>query len=379
MSQPNRTRSSILLIILNLFFCATVFSANNAIKQQILSVSSKLSADKKKQAELTNELKNTEKSMGNITIKTSKLSTTIQSQSAKIKALEKQRDEDQAKLKGQQATLAKLIRANYLLQRQGKVGIVASGYSADETLRYLHYYQALDNRLLQAIQAQQQTIAHLSEILANIQQRNAALNQSFTELTQEKKTLLKEQNTRKTILDSLNTAIETNEDKLEKLKSDQQALKKIVSVATPTKATHLVAQTSPKNLSFQQQRGKLPFPTNGRLESLFAIPMSNTSGYRQGDLFNSPMDTEVRSVYAGKVIYADWLRGYGLLMIIDHGNGYMTLYGRNHALYRQVGDTVNAGDKIATLGESGGFTSPALYFEIRHDGTALNPKQWLIA
>ena len=351
MSQLHPSRFPILLIILILFFSSTAFPATNTIKQQILSVSSKISTDQKKQSELTSELKKTEKSMGDITIKTSKLGTTIQSQSEKIKALTKQRDEDQAKLREQQEALAKLIRANYLLQRQGTFGIYASGHSASETLRYLHYYQALDNSLLQAIQAQQNTVKHLSEILTEIRQKNTALNDSFTELNQQKKKLIGEQSTRKNIILRLNTTIETNQEKLEKLKTDQQALKKIVTVVTPRKT--VIALPSPKNLSFQKQRGRLPFPTDGKLENLFLSPISNSSVNWQGDLFHAPLDTEVRSVYPGKVIYADWLRGYGLLIIIDHGNGYMSLYGRNHALYRKVGDNVNTGDKIATVGESG--------------------------
>lgn len=376
MSQHFPARPFILLIIINFFLFSTAYSSDKSIKQQISQVSSKISEDTKKQNELTLSLKTTEKSIGDLTIKAGKLNDTIASQQKKIKALAAQRDEDQAKLKAQKEALAELIRANYLLQRQGALGIYAGGHSRDETLRYLRYYEALDNSLLHAIQAQQKTIAHLSSVLNEIREKNKALNQSFASLDQERRHMLTEQRTRQKILTGLHTAIESNQEKLEKLKNDQQALKKIVTVSSPKKKI-LPAIPSPKHLLFSQQRGTLALPTNGKLESLFGTPVANSSVNWQGDLFHAPLGTDVRSVYAGTVVYADWLRGYGLLIIIDHGNGYMSLYGRNNALYRKEGDKVSSGDKIATVGESGGFTSPALYFEIRHDGVALNPKPWL--
>lgn len=376
MSQYYLTRFLILLIIMN-FLISTAFSSTSSIKQQISQVSSKISQDTKKQNELTQSLKTTEKNIGDLTIKAGQLNETIASHQKKIKTLDAQRDEDQAKLKAQQAALAELLRANYLLQRQGALGIYAGGHSREKTLRYLRYYQALDNSLLHAIQAQQKTIAHLSSVLNEIREKNNDLNQSFSSLEQERHHMLKEQSSRKKILQGLHTTIQSNQEKLDKLKNDQQALKKIVTVAAPKKKT-LTVIPSPKHLSFAEQRAMLPAPTQGKRQNLFGTPIANSSVNWQGNLFHAPLGTDVRSVYAGTVVYADWLRGYGLLMIIDHGNGYMSLYGRNNALYRKEGDKVNSGDKIATVGESGGFTSPALYFEIRHDGVAVNPNAWLL-
>lgn len=361
---------------MNFFLISTAFSSTKSIKQQISQVSSKISEETKKQNELTQSLKLTEKSIGNLTIKASRLNDTITSQQKKIQALEAQRDEDNAKLTAQHAALAELIRANYLLQRQGTLGIYAGGHSRNETLRYLRYYQALDNSLLHAIQAQQKTITHLSSVLNEIREKNKALNESFSSLDQERRHMLQEQSTRKKILEGIHTAIESNQETLDKLKNDQQALTKIVTIATPNKKSS-PSTPSLNHLSFSQQRNSLPLPTNGKRESLFGTSVANSPVNWQGDLFHAPLGAEVRSIYAGTVVYADWLRGYGLLMIIDHGNGYMSLYGRNNALYRKEGDKVNGGDKIATVGESGGFTSPALYFEIRHEGVALNPNPWL--
>lgn len=376
MSQYFLTRSVILLIFINFLVVSISTAETKNIKQQISQVSSQISQDTKKHNELTQLLKTSETSIGSLTIKASTLSDAITEQQKRIKALEIQRDEDQIKLKAQQTALAELIRANYLLQRQGTLGIYAGGHSRIETLRYLRYYQALDNSLLQAIQSQQNTITHLSFVLNEIREKNTTLSQSLSSLDQQRRQMLKEQTTRKKILAGLHATIESNQDKLDKLKNDQQALKKIVTIAQPKKKMPPVI-LSPKQSFFGQQRGALPPPTNGIQENIFGTPVGNSSVNWQGNLFHASLGTEVRSIYAGTVVYADWLRGYGLLMIIDHGEGYMSLYGRNNALYRKEGDKVNSGDKIATVGESGGFTSPALYFEIRHDGTAVNPQLWL--
>jgi septal ring factor EnvC (AmiA/AmiB activator) len=96
----------------------------------------------------------------------------------------------------------------------------------------------------------------------------------------------------------------------------------------------------------------------------------------QGVILNAPAGTPVRAVYAGRVVFADWLRGYGLLTIVDHGNGYLTLYGYNQSLLREVGEWVAAGDSLALAGNSGGNRASGLYFEIRHRGKAVNPTRW---
>ena len=104
--------------------------------------------------------------------------------------------------------------------------------------------------------------------------------------------------------------------------------------------------------------------------------MANESVRWQGDLINAKEGTPVHAIYSGKIIYSDWLRGYGLLVIIDHGGHYLSLYARNDTLNHKVGDYVNTGEVIATVGKSGGFQDPALYFEMRHNTQAINPRDW---
>ena len=339
------------------------------LHQEIDTVKSKLSHDTKQQASLTELLKTSEKNIGLLTVKIDQLNKEISEQEQQISSLENQKEDYQASLSNQQETLGKLIRANYLLQRQGKLGIYLSGMSADKTSRYLAYHQALDSSMIKAIQAQQKTIAGLSKVLKQIREKNQHLQKTLKEITAQKQKNSQQQKNRQKIISALNSSIKTNQQKLNQLNSDQKNLSKIVKKLKPN--------INFSSLNFAKQKNKLNWPAKGKLQNLFWTPMAGQQIKWQGDLIKAKSGTKVHSVYAGKVIYADWLRGYGLLIIIDHGQGYMSLYGRNHVLYRKVGDYVNTNDIIATVGESGGFKSPALYFEIRHNGAALNPKKWI--
>ena len=353
----------------------TPSSSNNKsqlhmLHQEITSVKSKLSADTKKQATLTELLKISEKNIGQLTLTISQLNTEIKQQEDQIASLENQEKEYKNSLGDQQTTLSALIRANYILQRKGRLGIYFSGNSADKTNRFLTYHQALDNSMIEAIKAQQKTIDNLADVLKKIREKTAALQRKLKTVTAQKQRISQQQNNRQKIIGALNSAIKTSQQKLDQLNTNQKNLSKIVEKLKPNKVKLA-------SLNFAKQQKKLNLPTQGKVNHLFWTPMAGEQIKWQGDLINAPLGTKVHSIYAGKVIYADWLRGYGLLMIIDHGQGYMSLYGRNHVLYRKVGDHVNTGDVIATVGESGGFKTPALYFEIRHDSTSLNPSNWV--
>ena len=110
--------------------------------------------------------------------------------------------------------------------------------------------------------------------------------------------------------------------------------------------------------------------------NILAFPFSTVRLHLLGVLIQAPEGQNVYAVSSGRVVFANWMAGYGLLVIIDHGNGFMTIYGRNHAVIKKVGDDVRAGDLIATVGNTGGHSRPALYFAIREDGKPLNPERW---
>jgi septal ring factor EnvC (AmiA/AmiB activator) len=126
---------------------------------------------------------------------------------------------------------------------------------------------------------------------------------------------------------------------------------------------------------FSRRKGRVNWPLRGRLQASFGS--RNEAGLpRDGVLIAAEPGAEVRAIHAGQVVFAEWMRGLGLLMIVDHGDGFLSLYGHNQGFLREVGDMVEAGEPIAMVGDSGGRSSAALYFGIRQKGTAVNPAQW---
>ena len=127
---------------------------------------------------------------------------------------------------------------------------------------------------------------------------------------------------------------------------------------------------------FYKKRGHLIWPTTGRIKHHFGTQIGQSELKWNGVLIEASQGQTVHAVAPGKVIFAKWLQGYGLLLIIDHGNGYMTLYGRNQSLLKKVGDWVKTNTTIATAGQTGGFSQSALYFSLRHNAKPLNPEKW---
>ena len=144
----------------------------------------------------------------------------------------------------------------------------------------------------------------------------------------------------------------------------------------PVAATKPQSFSVPKGAPFATRRGQLPWPVQGTVAARFGSPRNDTRSKWDGLLINAQAGTPVRAVHSGRVVFADWLRGAGLLVIVDHGDGYLSLYGHNQSLMSHVGDTVQAGQTLATVGNSGGHSTSALYFAIRQQGRATDPAQW---
>ena len=173
---------------------------------------------------------------------------------------------------------------------------------------------------------------------------------------------------------SLETESKNRAKELERLKDQQGGLEKLVRELRRALERIDKFPTDSKD-AFARLRGKLAWPVAGRLVASFG--QTRAGGVKwDGVLVAGAQGTPVRAVYHGRVVYADWLSGLGLLTIIDHGDGYLSLYGHNERLYKEVGERVTAGDTIATLGDSGGRPRPELYFEIRKAGRPVDPRPW---
>lgn len=340
----------------------------SSIKKEIAAVQNEISLDKKNLNTLNAQLKTSEKNISSLTLKITQLSKKIEEQETQLMAAKAKKHAYDMKIQEQQDTLEQLIAANYSLQRQGRLGIYFSGQSVDETERFLKYYQALDMTVINQINDIRETILKLNKVMVTIFSKTSQLQHSLKDYKNKVNDIKKAQTNRQNAVSSINKTLNTHRKVLDQLLLDRKQLSTLVS--------HLATSEQMSHLSFSAQKGKLNWPAQGILQYLFLKPMANESVRWQGDLIKAKEGTPVHAIYSGKVIYADWLRGYGLLVIIDHGSHYLSLYARNDTINHKVGDYVNTGDVIATVGQSGGFQDPALYFEMRHNTQAINPRDW---
>lgn len=342
----------------------------SSIKKEITVVQKQISTDEKNLNDLNTQLKTAEKNISSLTLKITQLSTQIKSQESQLIYAKARKYQYDIKIKKQQDALEELLAASYRLQHQGRLGIYFSSESAEKTERFLKYYQALDIAIIRQIHEVRETIRELNKLMMTISSKTTQHQHSISDYQTKIHDIKNAQKNREFAITNINKTLNTHRKALDQLIENQKQLTSIVA--------NLAKTEQMKNLSFAKQKGQLCWPTKGKIRYLFQEPMANDSVRWQGDLIEAETGTPVQAIYSGKVIYADWLRGYGLVVIVDHGDHYLSLYARNDTLNRKAGDYVNTGDVIGTVGASGGFQDPALYFELRHNTQAINPRDWFI-
>ena len=239
--------------------------------------------------------------------------------------------------------------------------------------RVLKYYDYFLKARADKIQRYKKDIDDLTETRAEINRQKLALDQSKKALEADKKRLSNRVKSRKKTLDKLQSSLRTDKKKLSKLQDERNKLEEIIE--TVKKAAAKLALPSNYE-SFTSRKGKLKWPLKGRVAHSFGSKRSGTLRW-EGWLISASAGDAVKTVHHGRVVFSNYLRGFGLLVIVDHGDGYMTLYAHNQELLRETGDWVQSNEVISRAGDTGGLNKPALYFEIRNQGNPADPKVWL--
>ena len=269
-------------------------------------------------------------------------------------------------------TIDASIQQLWVLQQGGGFRVWFGDQNPQDVARNLAYFQTL-------IEAQQQAIAEYELGLGTIAENRSRIAQAETALreqsvaTEATKTMLTDQRaTRQTTLALMNKQVEDDQQRLSALERDQVRLNALLS-----ELETVVAASPPEaRMPFADTQGTLAMPVEGTLKNRYGARRNADIRWR-GWLIAADEGEPVRAVHGGDIIYADWLRGQGLLMVVDHGEGWLSLYAQNHSLLRGVGDRVGAGDIIAKAGASGGSETSGLYFEIRHRGEPVDPSKWI--
>ncbi len=291
----------------------------------------------------------------------------------KIAALEQQRATQEKARNQQQARIAMELKTAWQLGQQGQVKVLLnqeSPHTVARAMGYYRYFFAARNELLAQYR---ETLRQLQELEQRIATTLAQLDTQRQTLEQQQQNLVKAQSNRALAVANLSSSISTKGQQLKQKEQDRAELEDLLQ-AIEVAVVNLVV---PDNYqAFNSARGAMPWPVKGKPSNRFGRWRTEGKMRWQGMTIPAKEGATVKAIHHGRVVYSDWLRGSGLLLIIDHGDGYMSLYAHNQSLLREVGEWVTAGTPISTVGSSGGQDRAALYFEIRHQGKPTNPAKW---
>jgi septal ring factor EnvC (AmiA/AmiB activator) len=280
----------------------------------------------------------------------------------------------QAALDTERAALATQVRTAYMIGRQERIKLLLNQSDPAAAGRMATLYGYFARARAQKIDEIRERVARVQDLVDQIQQTTEKLQALRSDASHEMADLQHAREERAAALAEVTRQVSSGNEELARLKREEQAEEALVAELAR------VLQDFPVDIqeSFEEMRGRLPWPVQGRMTAKYQESRANSaSGLRwNGVLIETARGAKVRAPYFGRVVYADWLQGLGLLLIIGHKGNYMTLYGHTEVLYKSVGDWVAPGDVIAGLGESGG-AAPQLYFEIREGRAPKDPKVWL--
>jgi septal ring factor EnvC (AmiA/AmiB activator) len=361
-----------------------------ALRARIHAISRARGRDAVERERLTAQLREAELALSKARVDMDSTGQAVAAQAAQRTALAARRTSTARELTTARAGLAAELRAAYLLGRDGgPLRLLLDQKDPIRSERLLMYYGYFSRAATARIARVGSDAQRLDALDAQAQRQQAALTGLQQQQAADLQALTAARERRAQVLVSLTARVQTREQQLAQLRDQQAGLEQLlqrlaraprtpasVTPASPTapRAPH-AAEPLDLASAFGRLRGQLIWPVSGHLTAQFGQPRASGVSW-DGMVIDTPADTPVHAVSAGRVVYADWLPGLGLLIIVDHGAGYLSLYAHNDRLLKAVGATVSAGEVIAAAGDTGGRAEPQLYFEIRHDGRPIDPTPW---
>ncbi|MEX5685939.1 MULTISPECIES: murein hydrolase activator EnvC family protein [Pseudomonas] len=396
----------------------------DATRQDIAELKKLLGKLQEEKSGVQKDLKGTETEMGKLEKQVEALQKELQKSESELQRLDAEKKKLQSARIEQQRLIAIQARAAYQNGRQEYLKLLLNQQNPEKFARTLTYYDYLSQARLEQLKNFNETLRQLANVEKDIAMQQAQLLVQKSSLDSQRDELDKVRQERQQVLAKLNTDVKARDQKLAAREQEQADLSKVLKTIEETLARQareaeearqkaLIAQqeAEKKRLReaqaqadatdaprkpvrptpgalvsssgetfggpFASSRGKLPWPVDGRLLARFGETRGDDARTKwDGVMISASAGSQVHAVHGGRVVFADWLRGAGLLVILDHGNGFLSLYGHNQTLLKSAGDVVKAGESISTVGNSGGQDTPALYFAIRQQGHPSDPAQW---
>ncbi len=344
----------------------------DAVQQQIRSVQQAINNRRGEHRRQQRALQETEEAVAAVHRNMDRLEDRNRELGSELEALADRESSLFTAIARQRERIAQDLASAYRLGREETLKLILNLEDPHELSRALRYYDYFLEARQERIDRFQDTLAELDEVRASISDRQQALDDQRLKVAAEEARLREQLALRQQALEDLNRQLARDDGELSQLQSQQQELERLIRTIQEA-----ITRLSPaeEQQPFPQRRGQLEWPAKGDLQHRFGNRRSASLNW-DGWLIRSEEGSPVRAVHGGRVVFADYLRGHGLLIIIDHGSQYLSLYAHNQVLLKEIGDWVSAGEVLARVGNSGGLDQASLYFELRHRGQPTNPAPW---
>jgi len=356
------------------------------LRQRIASMQREMDKTSESKSEAADALRESERAISDSNRKLAELSSQQREADGKLNGLRVQAQQLTESMAGQQALLGKLLYQQYLGGKQEYLKLVLNNQNPNQLTRDFTYYQYIARNRAAWLTTLRDDLAELNTISTATREQRAKLESLRAEQAAQKMVLERDQRARQQMLGKISLQLRQQRREINRLQRDENRLAQLI-----VKLTQMLARPKSKSLfrndnlpdnrfdgsPFSQLKGKLTLPAKGEITNRFGSPRPDSTVLWKGLFLKTSSGQPVKAIAAGRVVFADWLRGFGNLLIVDHGMGYMSLYGNNETLYKQVGDMLRGGDTIASVGNSGGNEDSGLYFELRHESKPLDPMKWL--
>lgn len=380
--------------------CGAASSAGEAqdelreLRGRISALQKKLAAAEETKSEASDALRESEQAISEANRELRELNRQARDSGAKLGSLRKSARETETRMHAQQELLGRMLRRQYLQGEPDALRLVLARENPNDMARQLHYLGYVARARARLVEGLRTNLAELKRLGDEIAEEAAAVARIAAEQAAQKKRLEREKRARAEVLTRVSRDIRAQQQQIKSLQANENRLTRLVDQLTrlvqrnPARPPAREAAPRPRQRSdalpsdnagraFAALRGSLALPVRGELGGRFGSPRADGGITWKGVFIAAKAGEDVKAVASGRVVYADWLRGFGNLLIIDHGDSYMTLYANAESLLRQVGEMIRGGDSVATVGNSGGNAESGLYFEMRHAGKPFDPLGWV--
>lgn len=356
------------------------------LRGRIAAMQHDLEKTSETKSEAADLLRESELAISDTNRKLAELAEKLRDVNQKLTQLKTQQQTLSGAMTKQHALLGNLLHQQYLGGKQEYLKLLLNNHDPNQVARELHYYQYIARSRADWLAKLRTELAMLNTISAAALEQQLLLTELRTEQAAQKNALAKQQRSRQKMLLSVSKQLSQQRHEISRLQRNEAKLAQLVAkitamLARPEANSIFRSEKLPDNRfdgsAFDQLKGKLALPVKGEVTNRFGTPRPDSTILWKGLFVRTSRGQPVKAVAAGQVVFSDWLRGFGNLLIVDHGKGYMSLYGNNESLYKQVGDLLRGGDTIGLVGNSGGNEVSGLYFELRHKSEPLDPIKWL--